>query len=67
MSGSQVTLEVTLHEDERYAEWEMWREWPESDNLRASEWITKGTAPSLESAIDKALLAWLDSNTEREP
>jgi hypothetical protein len=56
---TRVILEVEFHEDKKpsWAEWEMWREYPTPIGLE-SEWITRGTAPSLESAIDHALNAW---------
>jgi hypothetical protein len=50
-----VYLEVKFYEEEDppWAEWEMWRE--KTDG--SSEWIARGTTPSLEAAVDAAVEA----------
>jgi len=62
---SHVVLDITFYEDAApvWAEWAMWRESPPSG---ASEWISRGTAPSLEAAVDHALNAWLSVQAETE-
>lgn len=54
-----VTLEIVLHEDEHWAEWDMWR-----NDGDTAERISAGTSFSLESAIDHALKHWTERNTE---
>lgn len=67
MSASRVVLEVILHEqdaDGTFAEWDMWREF---DDQGISDRITSGTAGTLYSAIDHAVAAWGEHNTDKKP